>query len=104
MRTGGDRRNDLAMVGSVGNQNMNVCYVTAVTSLVTSLETVPRPNRMTVMSHSRNPIILLLVRGVVAHDRVTIGIGPRWRVKCLMRNSSSVPRETGRQGRGVIGS
>ena len=37
---------------------MNVCYVTAVTGPVTSLETVPRPNRVTDMSHSRNPKIL----------------------------------------------
>ena len=105
MKTGGHRRNDLALVGSAGNRgythhgnhaNKHFApkHVTAVTSPVTSLDTVPRPNRVTIISHSRNPIILQLVRGTIIHDRLTIGIRPRWRVRCLMRNSSSVPRET----------
>ena len=118
MRTGGDRRNDLAMVGSAGNRSYMYHGNNSNKHFAPKLERMlchgccnkpghfirDCPNRVTVMSHSCNPIILLLVRGVVAHDRVTIGIGPKWRVKCLMRNSSSVPRETGRQERGVIGS
>ena len=116
MRTGGDRRNDLAMVGSAGNRSYPyhgnkhsapkhermLCHGCnrpghfirdcPTTQSRDGYESQPQPN---------NPPTR---RGVVAHDRVTIGIRPRWRVRCLTGSSSSVLRKTERQGRGVIGS